>query len=124
MPHACTLDVRSVVRFSDTVLIACSLTVATLHRTLNSRQSAREREGERERERERELARISRDERMHVNEEHFYDSSCFSRPRHRAAKRFVFCHSSFASLSLSLSPSLFLSLSIYLSRLLARATEK
>jgi len=56
MPHACTLDVRSVVRFSDTVLIACSLTVATLHRTLNSRQSAREREGERERERERERA--------------------------------------------------------------------
>lgn len=32
-----TLDVRSVVRLSDTVLIASSLTVATRHRTLNSR---------------------------------------------------------------------------------------
>ena len=32
-----TLDVRSVVRLSDTVLIASSLTVAIRHHTLNSR---------------------------------------------------------------------------------------
>jgi len=38
-----TLDVRSVVRLPDTVLIACSLTVATLHRTEFSRKRERER---------------------------------------------------------------------------------